>query len=344
MAMRATKKWTVFASHSKKRDYTPHLVRLVQHHLESKGHTVFFDLDSLHHISKKELQDAVATSHTFFLFLDDLTLESQWCQEEIMFAVMNKLPIFVVVDEDQHRISELIKYWRDDMRVGVARYLFGANSNQAIAFSWNHVELQNSALQKVEAAIAKVLGNHRGPDFAGGPEPCITPGCGKPSWNGMRGEKCSSDCGQAREPDPVNQAFRGPIGQWLGEVARLDMGNILDGAAHELGNVLDGAVLGGSVQATRAQELSDRPGFFGTYLLQKKAITLYNSTPSTITVQVTKDIFTDCLEADLKPGQEVGFARGGPKVVTVVGKFADTLVPGTKYTIEPNGFRPDIAS
>jgi hypothetical protein len=147
--------WSVFASHSKKQDHTPKLVRLVQTHLACKGYTTFVDCDALHHISKQNLETAIADSHAFVVFLDDTTLESPWCQHEILFAVNLRLPIFVVVDVDRYRIPDLIAYWRDQRKIKIADHLFGANTNQVIGFSWDHVELLQAALKKIEAGIQR---------------------------------------------------------------------------------------------------------------------------------------------------------------------------------------------
>lgn len=146
------KSWSVFACHSKQQEYSEKAVRYVKTCLELKGHKVFFDRDDLVHISLPALEAAIAKSCIFVLFLDDLTLNSQWCPKEINLAVKHNTPIHVVIDQDKHRIKELIDHCRAS-GVPEVYHLFGDNSKQAIPFSWDLKEVQESALRKLEAAI-----------------------------------------------------------------------------------------------------------------------------------------------------------------------------------------------
>jgi len=151
------KKWGVFACHSKKRPYTPGLVRMVKSHLKARGYDTFFDTDALVSICKEELEGAIANSNIFVLFLDDKTLDSEWCEFEILAAVKHKVPIHIVVDVDHHGVEGLIDYWRNDRKKGNTRYLFGAYSHQLIAHSVKHEALHDDAMLKIEQRITMAL-------------------------------------------------------------------------------------------------------------------------------------------------------------------------------------------
>lgn len=151
------KKWSVFACHSKKRPYTPGLVRMVKSHLKARGYSTFFDTDALVSICKEELEAAIANSSIFVLFLDDKTLDSEWCEFEVSAAVKHKVPIHVVVDVDHHGVEDLIDYWRNGRKKGTTRYLFGAYSHQLIAHSVKHEALHDDAMLKIEQRIYMAL-------------------------------------------------------------------------------------------------------------------------------------------------------------------------------------------
>lgn len=148
-----SKKWSVFACQSKKRPYTPGLVRMVKSHLKAKGYTTFFDVDALVSICKQELEAAIASSNIFLLFLDDKTLDSEWCEFEVLAAVRLKVPIHVVFDVDHHHVEDLISYWRDCKRKHASRYLFGSSSHQLIAHSVKHEALHDDAMLQIEQRI-----------------------------------------------------------------------------------------------------------------------------------------------------------------------------------------------
>jgi len=99
--------------------------------------------------------------------------------------------------------------------------------------------------------------------------------------------------------------------------------------------ILQAAEIMKAIQDLEAK--NNNPGFLGTYLLWKEAISIYNNTDNEVDVQCDKDIFTDHGGGQLASKQLWGFARRGPTHVLVNGQSAGQLLPGKKYVIEPDG-------
>jgi hypothetical protein len=166
------KRWDAFCSHSKRAgDRTPALVRAVKMIMEGRGHKMFYDEDDLDDITLETLQVEIAASAVFLVFVDEVTFDSEWCQQEIAFAAAEGVPIFTLIDKDrypkevwrstmaEHGVEgkSIVEMWHDKLGADLwktsANHCFGAGSKQVIWYSSDRAG-REAALGAIEQHIA----------------------------------------------------------------------------------------------------------------------------------------------------------------------------------------------
>jgi hypothetical protein len=111
-ALPCNKKWHCFYSHKKELAHTEQWVistkdSLWEHH-QLRG---FFDRDNLEEISQHELDESIEQSCSLLVFLDEKTLDSEWCVAEIKKAAECGLDIYAVVNNSYFTTRAMTDLW-----------------------------------------------------------------------------------------------------------------------------------------------------------------------------------------------------------------------------------------
>jgi hypothetical protein len=111
-AMPHHKQWHCFYSHKKEHAHTEQWVISVKDALWTEHHLKgFFDRDNLEEITQEELNNSIDASCTLLVFLDDKTLDSQWCVAEIKEAVDRGVAVYTVVNNTYFTTKSLTELW-----------------------------------------------------------------------------------------------------------------------------------------------------------------------------------------------------------------------------------------